>query len=133
MPNILRHGALICATTLALAAPAAAEIKLLAPASSSSPTVGLGVSVAFGGGKAEAGIGVRVFSSDRRDKTAASVGLDYMLGSKRWRGTVGVARLGHGSYIGLDMGLGLKDGELDFGIGTGVVRTRAPKTILPPI
>jgi hypothetical protein len=129
MPNILRHGALICATTLALAAPAAAEIKLLAPASTSSPTVGLGVSIAYGGGKAETGIGVRVFSSDRRDKTAASVGLDYMLGSKRWRGTVGVARLGKNAYLGLDLGLGLTDGAIDFGASTGAVHTRAPQPV----
>ena len=46
-------------------------------------------------------MGVRAFSDDEQDKAAASVGLNYMLGSQSWRGS----------------------GKFDFGIGGGGANT----------
>jgi len=87
------------------------------------PTIGLGLSIRFGGGTVETGLGLRVFSDDRRDSTVGSLGLDYMFNSQSWRGTLGVAYLGSDAYIGLDMGIGLGDGQIDFGLGAGGVNT----------
>lgn len=104
-----------------LAAPAYAD-----------PTVGLGLTVVFGGGQVDTGIGIRVFSNDKRDKAVASAGLDYMFSAKKVRGTVGVAYLGRNSYVGLDLGIGLMDGGVDFGLGVGGVNTKNPAVAAPP-
>ncbi|MDN5786193.1 hypothetical protein [Pseudorhodobacter sp.] len=77
------------ALTVGMAMPVAAD-----------PSVGLGLSIAFGNGRTEAGVGIRLFSTDRRDHAAASLGLDYMFSSSRIRPTVGAAYLGRNSYIG---------------------------------
>lgn len=79
--------------------------------------------MSFGRGKVDTGVSVRVFSNDEEDKFAAALGLDYMLQSKRLRPTVGAAYLGDNAYIGLDLGLDLDGGGLDFGIGIGEVGT----------
>lgn len=103
------------ATTLSLSSPALAD-----------PTVGLGLSFSFGGGKPQTGVGLRVFSDNQRDSFVGSVGVDYMFGTKSFRGTVGGAYLGTNTYIGLDMGLGFDGSGFDFGIGGGGVGTKAP-------
>ena len=91
-----------------IAAPALAGPM---PVSTSyNPTVGLGLTFAFGGdGKMETGIGLRVFSSNQRNKAAATVGLDYMFSSQRIRPTLGVAYMGSDAYIGADVGFGLNE------------------------
>ena len=112
----LRRFALICALPAMLAAPAAAE-----------PTIGLGLSFSFGARGVDTGVGLRVFSDNRRDRAVGSLGVDYMFGSQSWRGTVGAGYLGNNTYIGLDLGIGLRDGTIDFGVGVGGANTkRAP-------
>jgi opacity protein-like surface antigen len=110
------------AFTLALAVPVSAD-----------PSVGFGLSFSFGGGSVDYGVGVRVFSDDKQDKFAASVGLDYMFQSQRWRPTVGAAYLGDNSYIGLDMGFGLNGEGIDFGVGVGGVNTDEPAEAVAPV
>lgn len=100
-------------------------VSLSAPALAD-PTLGFGLSFAFGGGKAETGVGVRMFSNDEQDQFAASIGLDYLIQSKRLRPTVGAAYLGDNSYIGLDLGFGLNGEGFDFGFSAGAIKTLAP-------
>lgn len=117
----LRRLAMICAMPALLATPAMAD-----------PTVGLGLSFSFGGGQVNTGVGLRVFSDNRRDSVVGSVGVDYMFGTLSWRGTVGAAYLGNNAYIGLDLGIGLGDGAIDFGVGVGGANTkRAPAAPAP--
>lgn len=108
---------------LPLASPARAD-----------PAVGVGVSILFGG---ESSLGLRIFSSDRRNRAAASVGLDYVFRSQRIRPTIGAAYLGNNAYIGLDMGLDLARGGVDFSAGIGVTKTKrraaAPVVTPPPV
>lgn len=118
--SCLRRLAMTCAVPALLAGPALAD-----------PTVGIGLSVAFGGGKTESGIGLRLFSDDRRDRGVASLGIDYMFNAQRWRGTAGVAYLGDNAYIGLDLGIGLGDGRFDFGPSIGFVDAKAPPPAPP--
>lgn len=116
----LRSTAMICAVPAMLSTPALAE-----------PTVGLGLSFSFGGGTVDTGVGLRVFSNNRRDSVVGSLGVDYMFGSQSWRGTVGAAYLGNSSYIGLDLGIGLRDGAIDFGTSVGVLNTKRAPTPAP--
>jgi hypothetical protein len=99
------------ATVLAMSLPAAAD-----------PTIGIGLSFAFqGGSNTEAGVGLRLFSDNRADSFAGSLGVDYLFKSKRLRPTVGLAYLGSDAYLSVDMGFG---GEgLDFGLGAGLLDT----------
>ncbi len=118
----LRRLALICALPAMLTTPALAG-----------PTVGVGVTFTFGASGVDTGVGLRVFSNNRRNSTVASVGVDYMFGNQTWRGTLGAARLGRNSYVGLDLGIGLGDGAIDFGVGVGAANTRrAPAPAAPP-
>ena len=98
----------------------AALLSLSTPALAD-PTMGLGLSFSFGGGKPQTGIGLRVFSNDKRDSFVGSVGVDYMFGTQSFRGTVGGAYLGNDTYLGLDMGLDFNGGGVGFGFGAGGV------------
>ena len=114
--------------------PAAALVAALTTSPvSADPAIGFGVSFAFGGGGPEAGIGLRVFSDDRRDETVASIGVDYMFKSKRVRPTIGAARLGDSLYIGLDVGYDFSAGAVDFGISGGAVNTKNPAAAAAPL
>jgi hypothetical protein len=108
--------AVICALPLALATPVY-----------SGPTVGLGLSFGFGASGVQTGVGVRVFSGNRSKSTVGSVGLDYMLPSQTWRGTVGLGYLHSNKYLGLDLGIGLGSGDFSFGLGIGGANTK-PQT-----
>lgn len=83
------------------------------------PAVGLGLNFTFGGGQVNTGVGVRVFSDNEADKLAASVGLDYMITSQSWRGSVGAAYLMDNSYVELNGGYNFNGGGFDFGLGGG--------------
>lgn len=113
----IRVVAMACALPLMAATPAVAE-----------PTVGLGLTVTFGGGTVDTGIGLRVFSDNRRGSTVGSLGLDYMFGQQNFRGTLGAAYLDRNGYVGIDLGYGFGTGQLDFGVGLGAVRTRSGVT-----
>ncbi|MFN3970125.1 MAG: hypothetical protein ACK4GO_05670 [Gemmobacter sp.] len=111
----LRYLAMSCALPALMAAsPAMADA-----------TVGIGFSVSFGSGKVDTGVGLRVLSNNRRNKTVGTVGIDYMFSSQRWRGTVGAAYVGRNAYVGLDLGIGFGDGKIDFGPNVGFTRSKA--------
>lgn len=96
------------------------------------PAVGLGLSFSFGGRSGvDTGIGLRVFSNDKQDQAAASVGLDYMFQSQRIRPSVGAAWLGTNTYVGLDLGYDFTSGGFDFGVGAGGVDTKRNAAPVP--
>ena len=111
--------AMVLAAALGLATPALAE-----------PTLGGGISFSFGGGAGvNTGLGFRLFSDNNEDRLVGSVGMDYLLGNKGWRGTLGGAYLNRNSYVGLDLGIGLGGGGgggLDLGLGAGLADTDNP-------
>lgn len=86
--------------------------------------MGLGLLFSFGGGQPQAGIGLRLFSGNRSNSVVATVGVDYMFGTQSFRGTLGGAWLGRGTYLVLDMGLDFNGGGVNFGFGAGGVGTR---------
>lgn len=98
------------------------------------PAVGFGLSFVFGGGggDVETGLGVRITSDDEEDSAVATVGLDYMFGSKRLRPTVGAAYLGDNVYFGADLGFNLNGGGFDFGVGVGVIDTKKKSVAAAP-
>ena len=108
--------AMALAVSLGLAAPAMAD-----------PTLGVGLSFSFGGGSGvNTGLGLRLFSDNEEDSFVGAIGMDYMFGKNSWRGTLGGAYLGNNSYVGLDLGIGLSGGGLDFGVGAGLADTESP-------
>lgn len=109
---------------------------LSAPATAD-PTVGFGLSLTFGSGGVDYGVGLRVFSDDREDRAAASLGVDYLFGSNSWRGTLGAAYLMDNSYVELNGGYNFTSGTFDFGFGAGGADTKArsagaPAVVAPP-
>lgn len=113
---------LISTLLLSFAAPAVAD-----------PTVGLGVTFGFGGGQTQTAIGLRVFSDDQRDEFAGTVGVDYVITTQSWRGTVGAAYLADNAYVGVDVGYGFGTGSIDFSAGAGLVETREkPEAVVVP-
>ena len=115
---------------------AAAVSLLVAGPVSADPTIGFGVSFSFGGGASATGLGLRLFSDNERNKVAATVGVDYMLNTRRVRPTVGVAYMGRNNYVGVDLGFGLNGEGVDFGVGLGGVRTKRPAPVVvatPPV
>lgn len=104
---------LVPAIFLALSLPVQAET-----------TFGLGVNLSFGGGAGpQTGVGVRMFSGDKKNSTVASVGFDYLLQAGKIRPSVGVAYLGSNTYIGADLGFTPGQG-LNFGLGLGLSKTQ---------
>jgi len=101
MKSIVLSGAL--AVMVALPAPVVAE-----------PAFGFGISYVFGGGVA---VGGRIFSTDRPNNAAVSLGLDYKIESGTWRPNVGLAYLDNSYYV--DLSLGLDSGTIDYGVGIG--------------
>ena len=99
---------------------------------SADPTVGLGLSFSFGSGGVDTGVGLRVFSNDKRNRAAASIGLDYMFGSQSLRGTVGAAYLSRNVYGGLDLGYNFGTGTIDLGPSIGLTRTKRRAAPPPP-
>lgn len=99
---------------------AALAAMLSAMPVSAEPTVGLGLSLVFGSSATpEMGVGVRLLSDNDRDSDVITGGVDYMVASQRWRGTVGIARLGSEAFIGADLGFGLDGGGFDMGLSLG--------------
>lgn len=113
----------ICAAPVLFAAPAMAD-----------PAAGVGLTFTFGGGQPEVGLGLRIFSDDREDEWAASVGVDYMFGSQSWRGALGAAYLLDNSYVEITGGYDFGSGTLDVGLGGGLADTAAaPAATTGPI
>lgn len=88
-------------------------------------TFGLGVNLSFGGGAGpQTGVGVRMFSGNKKNSTVASVGFDYLLQSRKIRPSVGVAYLGSNTYLGADLGFTPGQG-LNVGMGLGLSKTQS--------
>ena len=100
---------------------AAVAITRLATPAFSDPSIGFGLNFSLGGNVVVTSLGVRGFTDNEEDKVAGSLGLDYVFGENRVRPTVGVAYLGSNNYIGLDLCFG--SGQVEFGLGAGVVDT----------
>ena len=129
----MRRLPLAFALAMGLATPAFAVVEngvIPAPAttSSSRPSIGLGLTVAFGSGGIDTGIGLRVFSSNRRNRAVGSLGLDYMFTSQSLRGTVGVGYLGRNVFGGADLGYNFSRRDIDFGLSIGGANTRRATT-----
>ena len=102
----------------------------LATLAFSDPSIGFGLNFSFGGNGVVTSLGVRGFTDNEEDKVAGSLGLDYVFGENRVRPTVGVAYLGNENYIGLDLGFG--SGQVEFGLGAGMVDT-ADELMMQPL
>lgn len=88
---------------------------------------GAGLTWTFGGPKPIAGpaLGVKVFSTDKEDKAAGYLGLDYSFADRGLRPNVGVAYLGKDNvYLGADVGYSFAQQGLNFGAGVGYVDTK---------
>ena len=112
----MRNDFIVKLTTLA-----AVAITGLATPAFSDPSIGFRLNFSFGGNVVVTSLGVRGFTDNEEDKVAGSLGLDYVFGENRVRPSVGVAYLGSNNYIGLDVGFG--SGQVEFGLGAGVVDT----------
>jgi hypothetical protein len=88
----------------------AAVLLVLSTPALADPAIGFGFNFTFGNGGVNTGIGARVFSDDKQDKAAASIGMDYMFGSQSWRGSVGAAYLMDNTYIELNGGYNFGEG-----------------------
>jgi len=88
-----------------------------APVAQADTGIGGGISYVFGQGLA---VGVKLLTTDKKDKTIASVGLDYMLGTGTWRPNVGLGYLGDKVYGDLNTGYNYQNGTWDFGMSAGV-------------
>lgn len=108
---------------------------LLPTTAMAEPTIGLGITFKFGQDGADPGVALRVFSDDRQDRIAGSLGLDYLFRSGKFRPTLGGAYLGTNTFIGLDFGLGggFGSGGLNYGLSGGYVGTSAPPAAAPPV
>lgn len=88
---------------------------------------GAGLTWTFGGPKPVSGpaLGVKMFSTDKEDKAAATLGVDYSFADRSLRPNVGVAYLGRNNiYLGGDVGYSFGQQGLNFGLGAGYVDTR---------
>ncbi len=103
MKTILATGAL--AALLASAAPVLAG-----------PSFGLGLSFIFGGGVA---VGGRVFSTDKPQSGALSLGVDYNFRNGSIRPNIGAAYLDNDVYTDFSVGVDMLTRNADFGIGIG--------------
>jgi hypothetical protein len=114
------------ALCLALAAP-------LATPAMADPALGVGLNIVFGGNQGpEVGVGVRLFSDNRQDEFAGTLGLDYMFSSNSFRGSLGAAYLFDGTYFGGDVGFDFRNGAPSFGVGAGILNTEGAPTMMQP-
>jgi hypothetical protein len=114
------------ALCLALATP-------LATPALADPTVGIGLNIVFGGSQgADVGVGLRVFSDNRRDEVAGTLGLDYMFSTNSFRGSLGAAYMFDNGFVGGDVGFDFGSGAVGFGVSGGVANTEDPAPVTPP-
>lgn len=112
---------------------AALAVLLSAPAARADVGFGFGFTFIFGG---DVAFGGKVFSTDKPESAALSLGVDYKLTSGSFRPNVGVAYLDEDFYVDLNAGYDINAGDMDFGIGAGGLgNMRSPggtMTITPP-
>lgn len=116
MPSKLSAALIACAMTLPTTAV-------------SEPAFGVGISYVFGG---DVAVGIRVFSTDRPESAAASIGLDFKFDSESFRPTIGAAYLDEKFFIDFSLGIDTKSGDIDYSIGAGGLtnmRAAAPATL----
>lgn len=105
---------------LHLAAWAVLTLGLPAPhIATADPAIGVGLNIVFGGGRIDTGVGIRIFSSDRPNSAAGSIGVDYLLREQEWRATLGAAYLFDDGYLEVNSGLQLNGDGPDLGLGGG--------------
>ena len=88
---------------------------------------GAGVTWTFGGPKPIAGpaLGLKMFSTKKEERAAASLGVDYSFVDSNWRPNVGVAYLGKNNvYLGADVGYSFTQQGMNLGGGFGYVDTK---------
>ncbi len=111
----------------------AALLAMLPTVTIAEPAVGFGLTFKWGQDEADPGLAVRLFSDNRQDRFAGTIGLDYLFRSKKFRPTVGGAYVGNDMFFGFDFGLGggFSSGGVNTGISAGYVNTFSP-TPPPP-
>lgn len=98
----------------------------MAPSAMADVGWGAGVTWTFGGPKPVSGpaLGLKMFSTKKEEKAAASLGVDYSFADSNWRPNVGVAYLGKNNvYLGADVGYSFTQQGINFGGGFGYVDT----------
>jgi hypothetical protein len=80
------------------------------------PSFGLGLSFVFGSGVA---LGGRVFSTDKPQNGALSLGVDYKFANGAVRPNIGVGYLDQDVYTDFSVGIDMQSRDMDFGIGVG--------------
>jgi hypothetical protein len=105
-----------------------AFLALLPTGSIAEPTVGLGVSFKFGSKSVDPGLALRLFSDNRHNRMAGTIGLDFLFQTLAWRATVGAAYMGDDTFLGIDFGLGsgFGSGGINTGLSGGYVNTFGP-------
>ena len=108
--------------------------NLIAQHAFAAPAVGVGLTYVFGGSQDSQNglaLGVKAFSTDREDRAALSLGVDYVFASKAFRPNIGVAYLDKKDfYVGLNVGYNTKFNATDFGADIGYVKTKAKQSPL---
>lgn len=108
----------------------AALLAFLPTVSVAEPTVGFGLTFKFGNEGADPGLALRLFSDNRQNRLAGTVGLDYLMRSRTFRPTVGTSFVGEDVFFGVDFGLGngFSSGGINTGFSAGYVNTFGPPT-----
>lgn len=92
---------------------------------------GFGATWVFGASSGLA-IGPKLFSTDKEDKVAASLGIDYVIGSSSFRPNVGITYLlKDDAFTDLNVGYNLKSKAVDFGFAVGYTETKDDKKSEP--
>lgn len=100
--TVIASGAI---TTALAATPAMAD-----------PSFGFGFTILKGG---NVSVGAKVFSTDKPESAALSLGIDYNFDTKGFRPNLGVAYLEGDFYVDGNVGYDLNAGQLDYGLGIG--------------
>lgn len=106
----------------------AAFLAFLPSASIAEPTVGLGLTFKFGPQGGEPGVALRLFSDNRQNRWAGTIGLDFLIRSMTFRPTLGASYVGDDMFFGFDFGLGggIGSGGFNTGFSGGYVNSFAP-------
>lgn len=115
----------------------AALLAFLPNASFAEPAVGLGLTFKFGQNDIDPGVALRLFSDNRQNRLAGTVGLDFLFRSWTVRPTLGASYVGKDLFFGFDFGLGggFSSGGINTGFSGGYVNTLdpTPPVVTPPV
>lgn len=92
---------------------------------------GLGLTWSFGASaKPGVALGVKAFSQRKQDSFAASVGVDYLFLENSFRPNLGLAYLGHDSFIDVNYGYSFSSASWGLGFGAGYAHTVKDEVIM---